>query len=636
MKKDYNKGLASGIRLSEDIVKNNTDAVDKMTGKLDNLDKDVKDMGDAFGNYMDAKDNAEIQRLLNIITKTSLDDLEDNEKLILANILSSTAMQYGTNDQQKLFLKTFLKAAGVSMEDVLTTGFNGSALAEAVDSLSVIRYMYQILNDFLYLANGSVDFGNTYDTVLSWFGGIVNEAEAKKITMLKVSLYGVDILIEQFTKGFSIGDEDGADGVEGAQASILPADDKTPYKEIYLPCAKEYLNSDAGGYLETKNYLVICPGYFDPALEAIDKETHERKELEEINTKFDKEDLSTLWGKRRICSVNDTLIYIRGNNVVLYDIKNGTETILPDSAISNLELTNIEHLSVCCDNLIYVKKGRSYGDNATYVYSLVDQKEYRLENEKREDVIFTVANDKVYSVSILSEYQDEDDDEPLNYPSLSVFDLSTKNIEEYPDINKPLSTFSVKAISFDEITFIDDKLFFIGGVDEDGSRDFRYHNSYTLFLIDLNNMDYSFEDIKMPDTFEGFDSFRGKRVPLIKNNFILFVEDDYSDFKLCCYDLANIKREKGKINFPKINIPGYPPFSDCFYYIEKREKYPNFHNISEVESGIIFKKYETEKQVKPYDMCGYWVMYSDEDNFYNDKKDKWIFKDIREKWDTEE
>ena len=35
-------------------------------------------------------------------------------------------------------------------------------------------------------------------------------------------------------------------------------------------------------------------------------------------------------------------------------------------------------------------------------------------------------------------------------------------------------------------------------------------------------------------------------------------------------------------------------------------------------------------------MCGYWVMYSDEDNFYNDKKDKWIFKDIREKWDTEE
>lgn len=601
MKKDYNKGLASGIRLSEDIVKNNTDAVDKMTGKLDNLNKDVKDMGDTFGNYMDARDNAEIQRLLNIITKTSLDDLEDNEKLILANILSSTAMQYGTNDPQKLFLKTFLKAAGVSMEDVLTTGFNGTALADAVDSLSVIRYMYQILNDFLYLADNTVDFDDTYNAVLTWFGGIVNEAEAKEITQLKVTLYGEDILIEQFTKGFSISNEDDDDN---AQASILPVDDKTPYKEIYLPCAKEYLNSNASEYIETKNYLVICPDYFNPALEIIDKETHERKKLEEINNKFEKKERSYLWDEKRLCSINDTLIYIRGTNIVLYDLKSSTETILPDSTLSNLDVSDIKHLAVSGDNLIYVTSGTHYGDKATYVYSLTDKKEYRLENGERNDVVFTVANNKVYSVSILSKYLDEDDDDPYVYPSLSVFDLETKTMEDVSDINTDLYDIKANALSFDSITVVDNTLYFICATEDHLS--YNLAEEFSLVKVSLDSRIALEEDCISLQKNE--NSISAIKYPFIINNYALFVDRNGSSWDLKCYDIVND---------------------------ESRTLYPYFTNSKTYESGILFKTYETETELKPYSMCGYWIMYSNDSGIFS-KKNNWICKDIRETWDTEE
>ena len=467
MKKDYNQGMASGIKLSEDIVKNNTDAVEKINNKVDDLNKDVKKMGNIFENYIDEQENDEIQRLLNIDRKTSLDDLEDEERIILANILSSAARQYGTNDEQKLFLKALLKAAGVSLEDILTNDFNGDILADAVDSVSVLRYMYQVLNEFLYLENDTIDFGDKYNNVFNWFGGIVNEADAKRITELKVQLYGKDILIEQFSKKLSSIKEENNENVEMGENPILPVDDKTPYKEIYLPCAKAYFDlgndwvTDCRYYLETKNYLITFGSHYCISkLRFIDKENHNITILDEINNKFDDKDRDKLCMDRKICSVNDTLIYIRDDNVVLYDIKNNIETILPDSNIPNMDVTDVQHLAVSGDNLVYTKDGTRHEGNSTYVYSLKERKEYRLEKEYRSDVAFVVGQNKVYSISI--DHESLKYSETRTYANLTIFDLKTKTIEDTSEINAKLHDIEIEHLSFDRIAIINNVLCFVG------------------------------------------------------------------------------------------------------------------------------------------------------------------------------
>ena len=599
-KKDYNQGMASGIKLSEDIVKNNTDAVGKMNDKFDNLNNDVKNIGNIFMNFVDEQEEDEVQRLLNIIKKISLNDLEEHDKLILANILSSVAMQYGANDEQRKFLKSFIKASGVSVEDALSNDFNGTALIDAIDSINKLQYMYQILNDYLYLEKQSTDFGDKYNDVFNWFGGIEKKADAKRITELKVKLYGKDILVEQFEKGFSYDEEGNDENNASEENSILPIDDKTPYKEISLPCAKKYFNLgrdwgiDTRYYLETKSYIIAFGPYFPHAyvkeLRRIDKENHKITKLDKINKKFSDKDREKLYEDRKFCSVNDILIYIREDNVVLYDIKNDIETILPDLNIPNLDVTDIKHLAVNGDDLIYIKDGIRVGDMATYIYSLKERKEYRLENEYRNDVAFVVGNNKVYSISIA--HESLKDYESRTYANLTIFDLKTKTFEDTSEINAKLHDIEIEHLSFDRIAIINNVLCFVGEV------------KWPKFKIVTICMDtgsvLNKKELEVP-------MHNCIKCPFIINNYILFANMHGHSWDLGCYDIA---KDKFRVLHPD-------------FYFKKIET-----------SGLLFKKYEEKKEEKYYNMCGYWVTYRN-GNYYDDDKNNWIFKDIREKWDTE-
>ena len=99
-KKSFNEGMKSGIRLSEGIVIRDTDAVNKMHEKLENITGDTRELKESVEKVIKNQEDFEIEKLFGIIKTLSPDDLEKEEKIILLQILVDISKKYGSNNNQ--------------------------------------------------------------------------------------------------------------------------------------------------------------------------------------------------------------------------------------------------------------------------------------------------------------------------------------------------------------------------------------------------------------------------------------------------------------------------------------------------------------------------------------------------------
>ena len=93
-KKSFNEGMKSGIRLSEGIVIRDTDAVNKMHEKLENITGDTRELKELVEKVIKNQEDFEIEKLFGIIKTLSPDDLEEEEKIVLLQILVDISKKY--------------------------------------------------------------------------------------------------------------------------------------------------------------------------------------------------------------------------------------------------------------------------------------------------------------------------------------------------------------------------------------------------------------------------------------------------------------------------------------------------------------------------------------------------------------
>ena len=103
-KKSFNEGLKSGIRLSEEIVKKDTRAVNKIYEMLEKMPEDMRELKESFEEVIKSLEKTDIEKLFGIVRTSSPNDLEEEEKIILLHILVDISRKYNNMSSQKEFL----------------------------------------------------------------------------------------------------------------------------------------------------------------------------------------------------------------------------------------------------------------------------------------------------------------------------------------------------------------------------------------------------------------------------------------------------------------------------------------------------------------------------------------------------
>nr|WP_315048300.1 hypothetical protein [uncultured Leptotrichia sp.] len=229
-KKSFNEGIKNGIRLSEEIVRRDTDALSKMHEKLENISGDTRELKESVEEVIKNQETFEIEKLFGIIRTLSPDDLEKEEKIILLQILVDISKRYESNNNQKEFLRNLILYFEINSEDSLKENDFKSTI-DNIDSKKVEKIMYKIIKEYLYLENDNNNYGNKYDEYLSLFvNGVVDNKNIENEIELKVVIFGKEILYQQFSK-YSYNFEENK---EYTYEDFEAKDENIAYENLYI------------------------------------------------------------------------------------------------------------------------------------------------------------------------------------------------------------------------------------------------------------------------------------------------------------------------------------------------------------------------------------------------------------------
>ena len=229
-KKSFNESIKNGIRLSEEIVRRDTDALSKMHEKLENISGDTRELKESVEEVIKNQETFEIEKLFGIIRTLSPDDLEKEEKIILLQILVDISKRYESNNNQKEFLRNLILYFEINSEDSLKEN-DFKCTIDNIDSKKVEKIMYKIIKEYLYLENDNNNYGNKYDEYLSLFvNGVVDNKNIENEIELKVVIFGKEILYQQFSK-YSYNFEENK---EYTYEDFEAKDENIAYENLYI------------------------------------------------------------------------------------------------------------------------------------------------------------------------------------------------------------------------------------------------------------------------------------------------------------------------------------------------------------------------------------------------------------------
>ena len=96
-KKSFNEGMKSGIKLSEEIVKRDTRAINKIYEMLEKMPEDMRELKESFEEVIKSLEKTDMEKLFGIVRTSSPNDLEEEEKIILLHILVDISRKYNNN-----------------------------------------------------------------------------------------------------------------------------------------------------------------------------------------------------------------------------------------------------------------------------------------------------------------------------------------------------------------------------------------------------------------------------------------------------------------------------------------------------------------------------------------------------------
>ena len=375
-KKSFNEGMKSGIRISEEIVKRDTRAINKLYEIFKNITGDTRELKEVVEEVIKNQENFEIAKLFGIIKTLSPDDLEKEEKIILLQILVDISKKYGSNNNQKEFLRNLILYFEINSENLLKENDFKSTI-DNIDSKKVEKIMYKIIKEYLYLENDNNNYGNKYDEYLSLFvNGIVDNKSIENEIELKVSIFGKEILYQQFSK-YSYNFEENDENFEEEKIWYIDKSEKETV-EINRECAEIYFYEKLTDYIESNSYI-IC--FQNEKLFSINKKSLERKIIFK-NLKLEKQ----IFSKKQICSYND-IIYLVYNHELLFcnleDDKEGFIYSIEKETYENFE-KQIEEYEI--RNISVDKTKFIYGNSNLRIYDFETKETIKVKNLANDDV----------------------------------------------------------------------------------------------------------------------------------------------------------------------------------------------------------------------------------------------------------
>lgn len=331
-KKSFNEGMKSGIRLSEEIVKKDTRAVNKIYEMLEKMPEDIRELKESFEEVIKSLEKTDMEKLFGIVRTSSPNDLEEEEKIILLHILVDISRKYNNNSSQKEFLRNLRFYFEIDLENV----FNKNDLKNTVNNIGdkkAEKIMYTVIKEYLYLENSTNDYGNKYDEYLKLFVyGVADNKNIENEIELKVNIFGEEILYQQFSK-YSYDSKDIRENefndkkinVKDYYIEMKVKEKEEITKQIFEFYLQDYDSNCARNklyeiisydiYVETANYIVYPK---NEKLVSLNKKTKEKKEII-LNFEISKEYLSNeLFKNKCITSYNDILYIIAENNEIYF------------------------------------------------------------------------------------------------------------------------------------------------------------------------------------------------------------------------------------------------------------------------------------------------------------------------------
>ena len=376
--KSFNEGIKNGIRLSEEIVRRDTDALSKIHEKFENMTGDTRELKESVEEVIKNQENFEIEKLFGIIKTLSPDDLEKEEKIILLQILVDISKRYGSNSAQKEFLKNLILYFEINFEDLLKEN-NFKKVIDNIDSKKSEKIIYKIVKEYLYLENNTNNYGSKYNEYLSLFVyGVTDNKNIEDEIELKVVIFGKEILYQQFSKYSYNFEENKQKNREEEKENWYLDKEKKENIEISRECAELYFGRKLDDYIESNNYI-IC--FENRKLFSINK-----KSLEENNIFKDLEIEEEIFSKKQICSYNDIIYLVYNHKLLFYNLE-----VKKEGIICNIEKETYENFEKQMKeyeirNISVDKTKFIYGNSNLKIYDFETKETIEVKNLDNNDV----------------------------------------------------------------------------------------------------------------------------------------------------------------------------------------------------------------------------------------------------------
>ena len=153
-KKEYNKGVESGLKVAQKIIEQEVEAMDYLKSKVDLIVEGHDEMKSAVNQLIEDADENAIINLFGVCNEVKPCDLKEHEKKVLLNILATLSL-IQLNDRQREYynnLRHHLNIQGY--EPVSNYDFRNIESLESVRSIKIIAKAVRI---FLYLQDCNMD-----------------------------------------------------------------------------------------------------------------------------------------------------------------------------------------------------------------------------------------------------------------------------------------------------------------------------------------------------------------------------------------------------------------------------------------------------------------------------------------------
>ena len=415
-KKDFNEGMGQGIKLAEKVIHKEAETMDYLKMTIDNISETQNGVREAVENILEYQNDMAVEKYYGICNSISPQNLPDEEKKVLLNVLSTLAMKSNQyNENQKMYVANLKHY--VNLADYRQNSEYSFELLENIRNLDYQEIICRCMLEFLFLQENDFSFMGDYEEMFDFFS-IKNKTFKLMMDMINITyyLFGENGIVEIYGDyGF---DE------EPRNMRFYNVERKSN-SDISLECAQicfseEVLTEQNRLYIESADYIIVGKG---KNLYSIEKRTGKKTLiLENI------ENVEEYIKKKKLCTYSNMAYYVIDNDLFFYDLVTnecGFIEHISEEENDKGEKYEVENLYVINSKKLFYQNGSTYIANLDDIQGTCKKKSFGFTESE-----YYVCDNYIYClVSDMDDNAKEKDDQyyilrKYNTESDSITDVS--------------------------------------------------------------------------------------------------------------------------------------------------------------------------------------------------------------------